>query len=55
MLEQESFLLKQSKCLFCQEQMEHLGHIISAKGVKSDQTKIQAMLQWPSPINIKEL
>lgn len=35
--------------------MEYLEHIITPQGVKVDQNKIQAMLQWPRPDNITEL
>lgn len=46
---------KESKCSFCQEQLEYLGHVISADGVATDPSKIQAMLDWPIPANIKQL
>lgn len=51
----ESFYLRYSKCLFAQDHIEYLGHVISSKGIAPDLTKIEAMLHWPVPTNLKEL
>ena len=40
------------KCLFGQIQIDYLGHVINAKGVSTDPSKIQAMLEWPTPSNL---
>lgn len=47
--------LKASKCSFAQHNLEYLGHIISDKGVATDQSKIQSMLNWPTPKTMTEL
>ncbi|KAF5450607.1 hypothetical protein F2P56_030941, partial [Juglans regia] len=40
---------------FACEEIEYLGHLVSAQGVKADPTKIQAMLEWPLPKSLKSL
>lgn len=50
-----SFFVKLSKCLFCQESIDYLGHIVSSKGVHADPTKLDAMMKWPPPSNVKQL
>jgi hypothetical protein len=47
--------LKASKCSFAQTSLEYLGHIISDTGVATNNSKIQAMVQWPTPTNMTEL
>lgn len=43
------------KCSFGQKEIEYLGHIISAKGVVADETKVVAMRDWLHPTSLKEL
>jgi hypothetical protein len=47
--------VKLSKCLFCQESIEYLGHIVSAQGVHADPSKLEAMVKWPIPTTVKQL
>jgi len=54
-LRRNQLYLKLSKCTFAQHNLEYLGHIISDKGVATDKSKIQAMLQWPVPTTVTEL
>ena len=49
------FLIKRSKCLIVQCQLEYLGYIISQKGIQAYPTKIQAMIDWPTPTSITAL
>lgn len=35
--------------------MEYLGHVISDKGVATDPSKVQAVLNWPRPSTVKQL
>lgn len=54
-LEEQSLFAKLKKCVFGKSELEYLGHIISGDGVKVDQEKIRAMLDWPQPTTITEL
>lgn len=47
--------VKLSKCNFAQRQISYMGHVISDKGVATDATKVEAVLNWPTPSNVKEL
>jgi Reverse transcriptase (RNA-dependent DNA polymerase) len=46
---------KLSNCTFATISIDYLGHIISQEGVSTNPSKIQAMLNWPVPKNVKAL
>lgn len=48
-LSHAQFLLHQPKCLFAQQKLHYLSHIVSFQGVSPDPDKIPAMLTWPAP------
>ena len=48
------FYLKRAKCVFAQDQVEYLGHVVSGRGVEPEPSKIQAMTQWPVPSSAKD-
>lgn len=48
-LTQGQFFLKATKCLFAQQQLEYLGHIVSHAGVDPDPAKIE-VAHSPIPI-----
>lgn len=54
-LKDNAIFANQKKCVFAQERITYLGHWVSAEGVEADGEKIQAMVSWPQPKNIKEL
>ena len=54
-LSRHQLVAKSSKCLFGQQSVEYLGHIISSQGVAVDPSKISAMVSWPTPTNLKSL
>jgi len=49
LLASHHFVAKLSKCVFTVDTIDYLGHVISHKGVKPDNEKIQAILSWPTP------
>ncbi|CAN6166876.1 unnamed protein product [Urochloa humidicola] len=55
LLHKDQWFVKLSKCSFAQREISYLGHIISEKGVATDPDKIAAVLNWPVPVNAKEL
>ena len=54
-LEEAGLKLKPSKCELFQRQLAYLGHVISAKGVATDEGKIEAIKNWPTPTNVTEV
>ncbi|XP_013147927.1 PREDICTED: uncharacterized protein K02A2.6-like [Papilio polytes] len=47
--------LKASKCIFLVDEVRYLGYIISREGIKTDPSKIEAIVKIPRPSNITEL
>jgi hypothetical protein len=47
--------LSPKKCFFMQEQVEYLGHIVSAQGVKTDLKKTEKVAKWPIPRTVQEV
>ncbi|XP_068662911.1 uncharacterized mitochondrial protein AtMg00860-like [Aristolochia californica] len=47
--------LNQSKCSVGTSEVAYLGHVISASGVKADSSKIQAVVDLPTPHSITTL
>ncbi|XP_060801401.1 uncharacterized protein K02A2.6-like [Amyelois transitella] len=47
--------LNKSKCLFFQNEINYLGHIISKEGLKKDPAKLEAIINAPVPNNVTEV
>jgi hypothetical protein len=46
---------KPEKCEFEKKVVEYLGFIISEEGVRMDPKKVEAVLEWEEPRNVKEV
>jgi hypothetical protein len=54
-LQQNTLYVKLSKCAFGVEEIEYLGHVVSGRGVAMETTKVEAVNNWPTPKNLKQL
>ncbi|KAK3512896.1 hypothetical protein QTP70_028961 [Hemibagrus guttatus] len=54
-LKREGLKAKLTKCTFFQQEVRYLGHVISAKGVSTDPSKVEAVRQWQRPTRVTEL
>jgi hypothetical protein len=46
---------KLSKCSFYQSRIHYLGHVISDEGIVVDPAKVEAIMEWPAPMNVTEV
>lgn len=54
-LQDNGFRLNVKKCAFFQDEITFCGHKIDEKGLHKTEDKIRAMVNAPSPTNVKEL
>ena len=54
-LREHQLYAKFSKCEFWLEEVAFLGHVLTAKGVAVDPSKIQAVKDWEQPQNVTEI
>ena len=54
-LQNNQLYVKGSECQFGVTEVHYLGHIVSSEGVGVDEEKIQAIVEWPMPRNLKAL
>jgi hypothetical protein len=43
------------KCTFAASEVHFLGFIITRRGIRADPARVETVVQWPTPTNIKEL
>jgi hypothetical protein len=54
-LREDQLYAKFSKCEFWLDQVEFLGHVISKEGIAVNPCKVQSVLDWQAPTNVKEI
>ena len=54
-LEEKGIRLKQEKCYFMLQEVEYLGHVLSARGIRPSPKNIRAIESVPAPENITQL
>jgi hypothetical protein len=54
-LQKEKLLINLKKCTFMKTKLIYLGFFISQKGLKMDQEKVKAIIEWPTPRNVFEV
>jgi hypothetical protein len=43
------------KCTFCKDKVIFLGYVVSTYGVEVDKSKIAAIKNWPTPLNVSQV
>jgi hypothetical protein len=53
LLQQDHWIIKQTKCSFARTQIAYLGYVISAQGVSTSPDKVQVVVDWLVPTLLK--
>jgi hypothetical protein len=54
-LREHQLYAKFSNCEFWLDKVEFLGHVIRKEGIEVNPNKVQAVLDWKAPKNVKEI
>ena len=54
-LQKNGFTVKIRKSQFCKKEIQFLGYVIDENGVRASDDRIQSILNFPSPRNVKQL
>jgi hypothetical protein len=42
-------------CHFIKTEVDFLGHVVNAEGIKMKKSKVEAIQKWPRPKNVRDL
>jgi hypothetical protein len=54
-LRNENLYANMEKCTFCTDKVVFLGFVVSGQGVEVDESKVEAIKNWPTPINVSQV
>lgn len=54
-LREHQLFIRRKKCEFVAPKVEYLGHVVTSEGFAADSKKIEAMVTWPRPANVRAL
>ena len=54
-LREAKLYAKKSKCTFFKEKVTYLGFIVSKDGISLDPAKVEAVVEWPIPLNVSKV
>ncbi|MES1679844.1 hypothetical protein ABUS85_18435, partial [Vibrio cholerae] len=54
-LHEEQFYAATKKCVFMTHSVLFLGYVVSKEGIQVDQSKVEAIRNWPQPRTITEV
>ena len=55
LIRQHKLYVKLSKCSFLKEEVEYLGFLVGANGVRVNPAKVKAVMEFPTPTTVSEL
>jgi hypothetical protein len=54
-LRKEKLFANLEKCSFCTDLVVFLGFVASTKGIEVDESKVNAIKDWPAPMNVSQV
>jgi hypothetical protein len=43
------------KCIFCTQRVSYLGYVVTPHGIEVDNSKIDAIREWPTPTTVTQI